>query len=137
MSLQFAIGFKQPLLSKSGQNDGHPYEATEGSSPLPQILSAPPQDFAMLPWSFVASMPVGPISPAVFGSVMQFVDGGSDPFAFAPSHFCSALVRPWTYFAEAFARSRSHLRVSARAVVAPPARSPTVTKALTSARTVM
>jgi len=137
MSLQLTIGFRQPLLSKSGQNAGHPIEPTGMSSPLPQILSSPPQDFAMLPWSFVASTPVGPISPAVFGSVMQFVDGGSDPFAFAPSHFCSALVRPCTYFADAFARSRSHLRASAREVVAPPARSPTETRTLTSARTVM
>jgi hypothetical protein len=137
MSLQLLIAFRQPLLSKSGQNDGHPIEPSGMSSPLPQILSSPPHDFAMLPWSFVASTPVGPTSEAVFGSVMQFVDGGSEPFTLAPSHFCSALVRPCTYFAEAFARSRSHLSASARAVAAPPASRPTATMALTSARTVM
>ena len=106
MSLQLLIAFRQPLLSKSGQLDGHPIAPTGMSSPLPQILSSPPHDFAMLPASFVARMPLGPMSDAVFGSVMQFVDGGSDPFAFAPSHFWSALVRPCTYFAEALAKSR-------------------------------
>jgi hypothetical protein len=107
MSLQLMIGFRQPLLSKSGQNAGHPIEPTGMSSPpTPQVLSSPPQDFAMLPASFVASTPVGPMSPAVFGSVMQFVVGGREPFAFEPSHFWSALARPWTYFADALARSR-------------------------------
>src|SRR5262245_53620079 len=111
MSLQLLIAFKQPLLSKSGQNDGHPIEPTGMSSPLPQILSAPPQDFPMLPWSFVASVPS---TADVLSSEVQTVVGGSDPFAFAPSHFWRAFVRPWTYFADAFARSRSHLSASAR-----------------------
>src|SRR5436190_11954318 len=134
MSLQLLIALRQPLLSKSGQKDGHPMLPSDSSSPpAPQVLSAPPQDLLMLPLSFPASV-VSTVD--VFGSVMQFVDGGSEPFTFAPSHFCSALVRPCTYLADALARSRSHLTGSARTVVAPVS-SPTMTKALTSARTVM
>jgi hypothetical protein len=108
MSLQLLIGFRHPALSKSGQLNGQPAPppCTGVSSPLPQVLSSPPQAFATLPWSFVASTPVGPMSAAVFGSVMQLVEGGRDPLALAPSHFCSALVRPCTYFDDAFAVSR-------------------------------
>jgi hypothetical protein len=118
MSVQLLIAFVHPDDSKSGQLEMfQPIEARESSSPLPQILSAPPHAFAMLEASFVPAIAI--VADAL-ASAVQTVDGGNWPFVFPSSHLSRAFVRPCTYLADAFARPRSHLIGSALAAVDAP-----------------
>src|SRR5262249_26158039 len=116
---QLVIGFVQPDDSKSGQVERppHPIEASASSSPLPQSLSAPPQDFAMLEENFVAR--IGRTRVTV-GSLVHTVEGGNCPLVLPSSHLPRAFVRPCTYLAEAFATPRWHLSGSAMAPVDAP-----------------
>src|SRR5258708_6610305 len=105
MSVQSAIAFVQPDDSKSGQLGTlpHPIDPSGSSAAGPKVLPAPRQALPMLPLSFrsnFANMAV------TLGSLRQSVVGGNCPFVLPCSHLSSALARPCTYLAEAFARSR-------------------------------
>src|SRR6185436_1934931 len=113
MSAQLPIAPVQPDDSKSGQLPmSQPIEASESSSPLPQVLSAPPHDFAMLEASEASSLTW---VATTFASVRQSVVGGNWPFVLPCSHLLIALVRPCTYLADALLNPRWHLTGSAPA----------------------
>jgi hypothetical protein len=120
MSLQFAIAFAQPELSKSGQLVRLPQpidDSGSSSPPVPQILSAPPHALLMLNESLLArTVRIA----AVLVSLAQTVVAGNWPFCFAVSHFWRVFARPCTYFEEAFAMPCSHLTGSATTQLAVP-----------------
>ena len=136
MSLQLLMEFVQPNagVSKSGHCAGQPIAAIESSSPLPQILSAPPHDLAMLEESFEE---MTPSSMAVFASVVHTVLGGNWPFVLPLSHLSRSFARPWTYFAEPLARPRLHLSTSARASGAVPRSTIIAANAITNRRMII
>jgi hypothetical protein len=119
MSSQLAIGFVQPDDSKSGQlvRVPQPIEASGSSSALPQTLSMPPHDFAMLDDSLVPRIVRIVVT---VGWLAHTVVGGNWPLVFPSSHLSSVFVRPCTYLADALANARWHLSGSATAAVDTP-----------------
>src|SRR5262249_17849147 len=96
-SAQVAIGATQALVRSPGQLVVPPQPIVEsaGSSPVPQVLSAPPHASAIELTSFACAVASDALA---VGSLSQLVPAGSVPRSTLSSQTRRTFVRVWAYF---------------------------------------
>src|SRR5262249_22554229 len=83
----------------------HPYDPSDGSSPVPHVPSLPPHLDAT---ELVKCVRAAPVIAVVVAFASQSVDGGSEPLMRTSSHFWIAFSRSMTYLADALVIARAH-----------------------------
>jgi len=113
MSAQLLTAMLQAPFSRLGQLviEPHPIDASESSSPVPQIPSAPPQWALRRRWSFACALAM---RSAVIESAWQSEFAATCPRTLPSSHLPSAFIFDWMNFEDSFAIERWHLRGSPR-----------------------